>query len=139
MIILDTNVVSVLMRERPLETVEAWLNRQPRTSVWTTSITVLEARYCIELLPSGRRREQLARKLERVLTDALGGHVLDFGAADGAIAASIMASGRAAGRSIEFRDAMIAGIAATRRAQLATIDVKHFEHTGLDIVDPSSG
>ena len=59
MIILDTDVLSALMRERPELVIEKWLDRQPRESIWTTSVTILEIRFGLALMPLGRRRAEL--------------------------------------------------------------------------------
>ena len=82
MTILDTNVISALMQTEPDERVAKWLNRQPNSSVWTTSITVFEIRYGLALLPEGRRRS-LEAAFDQTLMTTLGDRALDF---DGASA-----------------------------------------------------
>ena len=136
MIILDTNVVSALMQDPRDPAVLAWLNAQAETSVWMTSITVLECRFGIERLPKGRRRDGLARAFDEVVTEDLDGRILDFAEADAAKTAVLMARRQAVGLTMDLRDAMIAGVANVRRAQLATGNTKHFKDTGLTLVDP---
>jgi predicted nucleic acid-binding protein len=136
MIILDTNVVSALMRDPPDPAIIAWLDRQPPTLLWVTAITVLENRFGIARMPAGGRRDALAEAFERVIADDLEGRVLAFDSAAAEPTAALMARRQAEGRAGELRDSMIAGIALARRATLATRNVKHFDDAGLDIVDP---
>ena len=136
MIILDTNVVSALMRATPDAAVIAWLDRQPTTSLWITAITVLETRFGIARMPTGRRRDALADAFERVIAEDLDGRILAFDSAAAEPTAALMARRQAQGRAGELRDSMFAGIALARRARLATRNVKHFDDAGLDIVDP---
>jgi predicted nucleic acid-binding protein len=136
MIILDTNVVSALMRDPPDPAVIAWLDRQPPTSMWVTAITVLESRFGIAILAAGRRRKALSEAFERIIAEDLEGRVLAFDQAAAEPTAALMARRQAEGRNGELRDSMIAGIALARRATLATRNVKHFDDAGLEIVDP---
>ena len=92
MIILDTNVLSALMRTVPEAPVVAWLDRQPAESVWITSITLFEARLGLALLPSGRRRQTLEAAFARLLKEDLENRVLDFDSAAATEAASLAAA-----------------------------------------------
>lgn len=136
MIVLDTNVVSALMQHSPDEAVAAWLDRHPADSVWITSITVFEIRFGIEVLTRGKKRSRLEAAFALLLSDDLDNRVvpLDQSAADAA--ARISAVRRAAGRPVDLRDTLIAGIVLSRRADLATRNVRHFDDTGLTIIDP---
>jgi predicted nucleic acid-binding protein len=136
MIILDTNVVSALMRDPPDRVAVAWLDRQPSTSLWITAVTVLESRFGIARMAAGRRREALAAAFERVIAEDLDGRVLAFDAAAAEPTAALMARREAEGRAGELRDSMIAGIALARRATLATRNVRHFDDAGISVVDP---
>lgn len=78
MIVLDTNVVSALMRAQADAVTRAWLDRQAADSIWTTAVSVFELRAGIELLPAGRRRERLDRTLAAVLAEDLVGRILPF-------------------------------------------------------------
>src|SRR2546429_5721268 len=78
MIVLDTNVLSALMRRPPDTGVVEWLDKQPRTSVWTTSITILEIRYGLHILPIGKRRSALLQAFERVLVEKIENRVAPF-------------------------------------------------------------
>jgi hypothetical protein len=136
MIILDTNVLSALMRTSPHPPVVAWLDRQPAESVWITTITVFETRFGLALLPAGKRRRALESAFTRLLTDDLEERVLDFDVPAAAAAASLAGSRQKAGRPVDFRDALIAGIAQARRAMLATRNVRQFQDFGIQLVDP---
>ena len=136
MIILDTNVLSALMRRAPEARVVAWLDRQPAESVWITSITLFEARLGLALLPTGRRRQMLETAFAQLLKEDLENRVLDFDSAAATEAASLAAERQKAGRPVDMRDTQIAGIALVRRATLATRNVRHFRDMKIPIVDP---
>src|SRR6266404_3091388 len=123
MMILDTNVLSALMRTAPEASVVAWLDRQPAESVWITSITLFEARLGLALLPSGRRRQTLEAAFARLLLEDLENRVLDFDSAAAIEAASLAAERQKNGRPVDMRDTQIAGIALARRATLATQNI----------------
>jgi predicted nucleic acid-binding protein len=137
-IVLDTNVLSALMQREPDRSVLAWIDGLPAESVWTTSITVFEIRFGLELLVSGRRRRQLESAFDEALEEDLGGRVLSFGPAEADAAAAIAAAQRRAGHPVEIRDVQIAGIVAARKGTLATRNTKHFGGIGLPLVDPWS-
>lgn len=136
MIILDTNVLSAIMRTTPERPVVEWLDRQPADSVWLTSMTVFEARFGLALLPKGRRRVGLQRAFDRVLSDDLANRVLDFDGAAAIAAAQLAADRQRAGRPVDLRDTLIAGIAQARRATIATRNTRHFEGLDVPVVDP---
>lgn len=136
MIVLDTNVLSAMMREADEPAVERWFDAQPTESVWTTTITVFEIRFGLALLVAGRRRERLDRAFLHAIDDVLGGRVLPFDRGAAEAAATIAANHRQTGRTIEIRDVQIAGIAAARRATLATRNTRHFENLGIALIDP---
>lgn len=136
MIVLDTNVLSELLRAVPERCVVEWLNEQPRASVFTTAITRGEILYGIRMLPTGKRRVALLDAATRIFDVDLEGHVLAF---DGAAAnefAEISATRRAAGRPIAQFDAQIGGITRSRGAQLATRNVSDFEACGFEVINP---
>ncbi len=136
MIILDTNVLSALMRKTPEPPVVAWLDRQPAESVWITSITLFEARLGLALLPAGRRRQALETAFVRLMEEDLQNRVLDFDSAAASEAASLAAERQKAGRPVDVRDTQIAGIALARRATLATRNLRHFRDLKVAVVDP---
>ena len=136
MIILDTNVVSALMRQVPDPGVVGWLDRQPLESVWITAVTVFEVHFGLELLASGRRRRQLEDAFARALDEDFEGRIVPFEQKAAHQAALIAARLRQSGRSIEIRDAQIAGIVTARRATLATRNTRHFVDLGISLIDP---
>ncbi len=136
MIILDTNVLSELMRPKPSASVLAWIAKQPEAELSTTSITEAEIFYGIEVLPKGKRREHLTMAAEAVFTEDFSGRVYGFDSAAARAFSKIASSRRTSGRPISHPDAQIAAIAKTKRAKVATRDVKGFERCGVDVVDP---
>ncbi len=136
MIILDTNVLSALMRKPSDAPVVAWLDRQPAESVWITSITLLEARLGLALLPKGRRQRALEAAFARLLQEDLENRVLDFDSAAATEAASLATGRQKAGRPVDMRDTQIAGIALARHATLATRNLRHFGDLKVPVVDP---
>lgn len=136
MIILDTNVISAVMRPDPDSAVVGWLDSQPPESVWITAVTVFEVHFGLALLAPGRRCRRLEDAFTRALEEDLDGRILPFEQRAARAAASIAARRREGGRQIEIRDAQIAGIAAARRASLATRNTRHFVDLGIALIDP---
>ena len=135
MIILDTNVLSALMLQTPDRRVIEWLDRQPRLSLWTTSVTVLEIRLGLQIMPAGKRRSILMRAFDSAL-ELMEHRVAPFDAAAASEAADLMAVRRKKGRVGDLRDTMIAGIALACHATLATRNTSHFEDLSAAIVNP---
>jgi len=136
MIILDTNVVSALVREQVPSGVARWFDLQPRASICTTAITVFELRYGLEMMPNSERRDRLVAALARILSDTLGGRIIPFDARGAEAAGRLMARRRASGRTIEATDTLIAGIALANRATLATRNLRHFADLEVLVIDP---
>ncbi len=136
MIVLDTNVLSALMRREPDPAVVAWLDGQPGESIWTTAITVFEVLFGLELLARGRRRRQLEVAFSVAMTEDFEGRILPFDHDAAREAATRAAARRAAGTPVDFRDIEIAGIVSARRATLATRNVRHFDGLGIAVVNP---
>ncbi len=137
MTVLDTNVLSALMRQTPDEKVVAWLDKQPRTSIWTTSVTVLEVRFGLQVMPAGKRRSALMQAFEGVL-EKIGNRVAAFDVAAAQQAGDLMASRHKKGRPGELRDTMIAGIVLAQHAALATRNTAHFDDIPVTLIDPST-
>ena len=136
MVILDTNVLSELMQQRANPLVRQWLDRQAELSVWTTSITIFEIRYGMELLPRSRRRASLESEFERLIEDDIQGRIVPFDAQAATVAAGLMAQRQRTGRSGDLRDDMIAGIVIASHATLATRNMRHFDDLSVPVVDP---
>lgn len=139
MIILDTNVLSELMRPKPAPKVAAWVAKESATELFTTSITEAEIFYGIELLPKGKRREALLAAAEAMFADDLAGRVFGFESDAARAFSGVAAQRRALGRPISHADAQIAAIAQVRRAKLATRNVEDFADCNLDLIDPWNG
>lgn len=136
MIILDTNVLSALMRDEPDQRVVEWLDAQAAASTWTTSVTVFEIRFGLALLPEGRRRRGLEQAFDGLLAEDLGGRILSYDAAAAAQAATLAASRQRAGIIVDIRDTQIAGIALARRASIATRNLRHFLGLTVPVISP---
>jgi predicted nucleic acid-binding protein len=135
-IILDTNVLSVLMQATPDVRVIEWLDQQAPESIWITSITLFESRLGLALLPEGRRRQALEASFERLLNEDLQNRVLVFDAAAALEAATLAAARQRTGRPVDLRDTQIAGIAAARRASIATRNLRHFQDLTVPVISP---
>lgn len=136
MILLDTNVFSELMRKDPDEAVVSWINRQPRLSVWISSISVFEIRFGLQSKPSGKQREHLISIFEEVHTRVIENRVVAFDADAAREAADLMAVRNKTGFSVDLRDMMIAGIALSRHAAIATRNTRHFQDLKVPVVNP---
>ena len=137
MIILDTNVLSALMLRAPDRSVVGWLDRQPRTSIWTTSVTILEIRFGLQIMPAGKRRSALMQAFEAALA-SMDERVVPFDVAAAEKAGDLMASRHKKGRPGELRDTMIAGIVLAQHATLATRNTAHFDDMSVPVVNPWS-
>ena len=136
MILLDTNILSELMRPAPEAAVERWLAGQPPASVFISAITEAELRYGLALMPVGRRRSTIAAEIEGMLGEDFRGRILPFDIPAAVAFAEIAADRRQAGRPISQADAQIAAIARSRGAALATRNVADFEGCGIEVVNP---
>lgn len=136
MIVLDTNVLSELMRAAPHPAVLAWTAAQPRPTLYTTSINRAEILYGIEALPDGRRRTALEAAAQAMFDEDLAGHLLPFDGEAAAHYARIVVGRRAGGTPIEAFDALIAATALATGAAIATRDAGGFAGCGLTVIDP---
>lgn len=136
MIVLDTNVLSEVMRVSPAPRVSEWLRKQPPPLIFTTTITQAEMLYGIEVLEPGQRRSNLELAARRMFADVFDGRVLTFDGAAAVEYASIAAARKRAGRPISQMDAEIAAIARSQGMSLATRNVDDFDGCGIDVIDP---
>lgn len=135
MIILDTNVLSELMRANADAGVLSWLASQPSPSLFTTTISEAEIRLGLAYLPAGSRRTELTHAADGLFAD-FGERVLPFNSDAAVDYAAIGAARRKAGRPISALDAQIAAIARSRGAALATRNIRDFDRCGIDLLDP---
>lgn len=136
MILLDTNVISELMRPAPEAAVERWLADQPVARIFITAIAEAELRYGLALLADGKRRAALARELEGMIAEDFAGRILPFDSPAAVAFADIAARRRQAGRPISTADAQIAAVARSRGAALATRNTADFEACGIEVINP---
>lgn len=136
MIVLDTNVISELMRAEPAAAVLAWVRSKPSSSLFTTTLSQAEIFYGLAILPEGKRGDALLEAGRAMFEIDFAERVLAFDRAAAIAYAQIAAARRAGGRPISQIDAQIAAIACSRGARLATRNVKDFELCGIDVIDP---
>lgn len=135
-ILLDTNVISELMKPNPDPQVEAWATGEPVADFFITTITEAELRYGIALLPKGRRRDKLVAAMEAMLGEDFAERILPFDRSAAAAYAGIAAARRQAGHRIAQFDAQIAAIANSHQAILATCNTEDFQGCGITVIDP---
>ncbi len=138
MILLDTNVVSEIIRPEPSPAVLQWMSDQQGLELFITAVTKAEILYGVEILAKGKRRKLLESTLEGMFDVDFGGRILAFDSACAGVFAEIAAARKRMGRPISVFDAQIAAIARVHRAKLATRNVSDFEHCQLSIINPWS-
>jgi predicted nucleic acid-binding protein len=136
MIILDTNVISEAMSPSPNANVSRWIFGQPASLLFTTTISLAEILYGIELLPDGKRRSALLLAVGRVFPKLFAGRILTFDEATARAFAPIAAHRRSRGRPITLFDAQIAATAKANEAALATRNTSDFEGCGVRLINP---
>ena len=136
MIVLDTNIISELLRPAPNKQVEAWLSAQDGENVYFTTVGEAELQYGLALLPAGKRRNALSKAVEEILDEDFQDRILAFDRAAARAYAVIAAARRAAGRPISQFDCQIAAITRANEAVLATRNTADFEGCGIRLIDP---
>ena len=136
MVVVDTNVVSELMRLTPAPAVMVWFSRQDSADLYLTAVSEAELRAGAAILPSGRRRDRLAAEIDAVVREDFAGRVLPFDSAAARAYAAVAASRRSVGRPILEADCQIAAIACARDAAVATRNGADFELCGVAVINP---
>jgi toxin FitB len=136
MILLDTNVISELMRGKPSAQVVAWIEERPRSRLGITTITEAEILYGIELLPKGRRKHALLTTAQMMFSEDFRGRIFPFNSEAASAFAKIAAIRQTQGKPISQLDAQIAAIVQTVGAELATRNVTDFEGCGIKVQNP---
>jgi predicted nucleic acid-binding protein len=136
MIVLDTNVVSELLRPTPAPQVEVWLSAQNGAWIYFTAIGEAELRHGVSILPAGKRRTALAQAIEGILEVDFRDRILPFDRKASLAYAAIASERRAAGRPISQFDCQIAAIARAHGASVATRNISDFEGCGIELLDP---
>ena len=136
MIILDTNVLSECLKPHPNSNVLAWMESQPRSAMFTTTIVEAEILYGMNLLPNGARKSALRLAAKAMFDQDLADHVITFDRDCAEAYAEIAATRRELGKPISQFDAMIAAVARSRGATLATRNDRDFADCGLVVINP---
>jgi len=136
MIVLDTNVISELMKPKPAEAVLEWVNRQDAAQLFATTVSIGEIEYGLQVLPAGERRRRLEERFARVVDTAFANRLLVFDLAAAHLYGHVMAERRDQGRPMGVADGQIAAIARSAGFTIATGNARDFEDAGVDVVDP---
>lgn len=136
MILLDTNVISEMMKANPDAGVKKWLGAQPETTVFISSITEAELHYGTAILPAGRRRTNIEAEIASVLAEYFAERTLPFDSAAAVAYGAIAAARRLARRPISQFDGQIAAIARSRGATLASRNASDFQNCGIGVINP---
>lgn len=134
--LLDTNVISELMRSAPNSHVVNWLNKQSAQACYLSNVTLAEIEYGVAVLPSGQKRDTLAIRFKQFVNQGFGGRVLAFDEQSAEYFARVMSLRKQQGRPMSFQDGQIAAIALQNGLPLATRNIKDFEGVGLLLINP---
>ncbi len=136
MFVIDTNVVSELMRPKPMPTVAAWIVKRNAQEIYLTAVSEAELRYGVAIMSAGKRRNALEVAMNRWLNIGFRERILPFDSAAAQTYAEIAAARRDAGQPISEADCQIAAICRSRGAVLVTRNVRDFRGTGIKLIDP---
>jgi len=136
MILLDTNVVSEVMKTQPVEAVVAWLNSQNSERLYVSAITIGEITYGLRILPDGKRRSGLHERFERFVALAFDQRVLAYDESAARVYGELMGDRKEPGLPMSVPDGQIAAIARLNHMAVATRNVLDFEHCGIDVLNP---
>ena len=138
MIVLDTNVLSEVMKATPNNAVRKWMNRQYTAMLYITSVTLAENLFGIAILPTGKRKDALSGALGDMLK-IFAGKILPFDESAARCYAELAAQAQAAGKTLPPADGYIAAIAAAHRFVVASRDTAPFQAAGVDVINPWQG
>lgn len=136
MILIDTNVLSELMRAKPAPEVLAWIDSQPTSQLFISSITVAEILYGIARMADGKRKQGLLDLATLMFDEDFAGRILSFDADAAIHYAGLAAESEAKGKVVDMADGQIAAIAALHDARVATRNVRHFDYLGVPVINP---
>ena len=136
MILLDTNIVSEVMKASPADNVLAWLNEQDSCKLYVSAITTGEIVYGLRILPDGKRRLGLSEKFEQFIALAFDQRVLAYDELAARAYGELMGNRKALGRPMSISDGQIAAIARSKHLVVATRNVFDFESCSVDVIDP---
>ena len=136
MILLDTNVISEVMKSAPSPRVLAWLNDHPTNLLFVSTITIAEISYGIHILPQSKRRALLETRFEQFMTQAFSGRMLAFSETCARIYGQLMGHQKEAGKPLSICDGQIAAIALANNTSIATRNTKDFKYCGVELINP---
>jgi predicted nucleic acid-binding protein len=136
MILLDTNVISELMRAEPTQIVLDWFGQHDAADLFISAITEAELRTGVAILPHGQRRDRLQLAIDAMIDQDFQSRVLPFDSLAAKAYAEIASQRRAAGRPIAEADCQIAAIARANAAMVATRNVRDFDNCGVAMINP---
>jgi len=138
MILIDTNVISELMRPNPAPKVLSWFGGQDATALHLSAVGEAELRRGAAILPDGKRRDRLIAEIDAMILEDFAGRVVSFDSAAAVAFAAIFVDRRNAGRPISFPDCQIAATARANGAAVATRNTQDFDGCGIRVIDPWS-
>jgi predicted nucleic acid-binding protein len=136
MILVDTNVVSEIMRVAPSANVLNWLNSQKSSDLYCSAVTIGEIEYGLRILPDGKRRQQLKERFERFVALAFAQRVLTFDEPAARLYGEVMGHRKELGRPMSVPDGQIAAIARSKGFTVATRNTSDFESCGVELANP---
>ena len=136
MIVIDTNIISEVMKPSPSLAVLKWLNQQNSNSLFVSTITLGEIEYGSRILPSGKRRSELKERFEQFIFQAFRQRILVFDEAAARSYGEVMGHRKDLGRPMSVPDGQIAAIARSKGFAIATRNTSDFEECGFDLFNP---
>ena len=136
MILIDTNVVSEVMKARPVAPVLAWLNSQESEKLYVSAITIGEITHGLRILPDGKRRSELRERFEQFIGRGFDQRVLAYDESAARLYGELMGDRKELGRPSSVPDGQIAAIARCNGLAVATRNILYFENCGIDVVNP---
>ena len=134
--ILDTNIISELMKPVPDNAVGSWVEEHADTTLFVTSVTVAEIGYGIRSLPKGKRRDSLKKAFQRTIAEAFGHNILSFDTSAAYWYGVLMGQRKETGRPLSILDGQIASIARAHDMDLVTRNIRDFVACGLTLINP---
>ena len=136
MIILDTNILSEMMKPSPSENVLSWLNQQITSNLFLTSISCGEIEFGLQILPNSDRKKKLKSRFDEFISRAFKSRILAYDSNSAELYGIIMANRRNLGRPMSIADGQTAAISRMNSFDLATRNIKDFKECGIDLINP---